>query len=123
MFKPIAALALGMAAAFGATAGTAQQPPAAAPTARELPDILIIRTLPPRRDRLIRTVFIGDLDLATAAGRQEMEKRVGKAVDDMCEVPTPLPSYGDRMAKPCSDEAWSGARPQMAAAVQRANGS
>jgi hypothetical protein len=40
----------------------------------------------------------------------------------MCAIPTPLPSYKGPMEKPCRDEAWASARPQMEFAVQRITG-
>lgn len=113
-------LALIAIAAFALPAGgaSAQQPV----TAVEGPEIVVVRQLPPSRDRLMRSVYIGDLDLKSAAGQQEMEKRVGQAVEYMCAVPTPIPGYGEEMARPCTDEAWASARPQMQQAVQRAGG-
>jgi UrcA family protein len=86
-------------------------------------EIIVVRGLPPSRDRLMRSVYIGDLDLKSAAGQQAMEKRVDQAVVEMCAIPTPIPSYGDEMTKPCRDEAWASARPQMSQAVQKAAGS
>jgi UrcA family protein len=105
--------------------GAAATPAAAQPagTAAQEPEILVVRKLPPSQDRLIRAVYIGDLNLKSAAGQQEMEKRVGKAIEDMCAIPSPLPTYKEKMTKPCRDEAWSSARPQMESAVQRARGS
>lgn len=97
-------------------AATAQQ---AASVAREAP-IVITKRLPPSQDVLVRTVYIGDLDVTSAAGLQEMEKRVGAAVDDLCTIPKPLPSYQGVMEKPCRDEAWESARWQMKAAAERA---
>lgn len=97
-------------AIFGAPAGA--QPPAG-----EGPPIVITRRLPPSSDFIVRVVHVADLDLKTAAGRQAMEKRVGQAVEDMCAIPAPLPSYKGRMEKPCRDEAWGSARPQMNDAV------
>ena len=112
----LASLALfSLAAAMPATA----QP---APAPAQEPPIVITRTLPPSADLLMRVVYVGDLDLKSAAGQQEMEKRVGKAVEDMCAIPTPLPSYKGTMEKPCRDEAWASARPQMDVAVKRAVG-
>lgn len=90
-----------------------------APAGQEAP-IVITRRLPPSSDLLVRTVSIGDLNLTSAAGQEEMEKRVGKAVDDMCKIPSPLGYYGPQMEKPCRDEAWLSARWQMRAAVDRA---
>lgn len=86
----------------------------------EGPPIVITRRLPPSDDFIVRVVHVADLDLKSAAGQREMEKRVGQAVEDMCAIPTPLPSYKGRMEKPCRDEAWGSARPQMNYAVQTA---
>lgn len=115
--RHFAMLALAGLASLG-SAASAQQPQ----TATEGPEILVVRPLPPSRDRLMRAVYVGDLDLKIAAGQQEMEKRVGKAVEQMCAVPVPIPTYGEEMAKPCTDEAWASARPQMQQAVQKAGG-
>lgn len=99
-----------------ASPAVAQPAPAAA---QEAP-IVITRTLPPSPDLLVRTVSIADLDLKSATGQQEMEKRVAKAVEDMCTIVAPLPSYKGPLEQPCRDEAWGSARPQMTFAVQRA---
>lgn len=109
---PIALVALGT---VSATAQPAQS------SAQDSP-IIVVGKLRPSPDVIVRTVFIGDLDLTTSSGKAEMEKRVGAAVDSMCAIPTPLPSYGPVLEKPCRDEAWGNARPQMEAAVQRAGG-
>ena len=95
---------------------TAQQD---ATAAQETP-IVITKRLPPSQDVLVRTVYIGDLNLASAVGQQEMEKRVGAAVDDLCTIPRPLPSYKGVMEKPCRNEAWQSARWQMKAVTERA---
>lgn len=89
------------------------------PPAQQAP-IIITRRLPPSSDLLMRVVNIGDLNLASAAGQQEMEKRVARAVDEMCTIPAPLPSYKGVIEKPCRDEAWESARWQMKDAAQRA---
>jgi hypothetical protein len=52
-----------------------------------------------------------------------MDKRVAKAVEDMCAIPSPIPGHERNMTKPCRDEAWETARPQMEGAIQRAAGS
>lgn len=114
----LSTLQLASVALFGLAAAA---PAAAQPVqpAQEAP-IVITKRLAPSPDVLIRTVYIADLDLKSAAGQQEMEKRVGKAVEDMCVVVAPLPSYKGPLEKPCRDEAWASARPQMDLAVQRA---
>jgi UrcA family protein len=95
------------------------QPPQTVPQGSP---IIVIGKLRPSPDVIVRTVFVGDLDLKSAPGQAEMEKRVGAAVDSMCMIPTPIPSYGPVMEKPCRDEAWASARPQMDSAVRNAGG-
>ncbi|HEY7959326.1 MAG TPA: UrcA family protein [Sphingomicrobium sp.] len=102
-----------------APAPAAAQP---APNLSQEAPIVITRRLPPTQDLLVRTVFIGDLNLDTADGQKGMEDRVTKAVEDMCTIPAPLPSYKGPMEKPCRDEAWESARWQMRDAMQRAHG-
>jgi hypothetical protein len=50
-----------------------------------------------------------------------MEKRVSKAVDYMCAIPSPIPGQEKAMTAPCREEAWASARPQMEGAMARAN--
>lgn len=113
-------LALAVAGLAAVAAPGASQTPA--PPAEEGP-IIIVRGVPQSRDQIIRTVYIGDLDLKDEAGRKAMEERVDKAVNEMCAIPTPLPTYGEKMTKPCRDDAWASARPQMDRAVARSAGS
>ena len=82
-------------------------------------DIVVTRKLPPSKDRLVRVVYIGDINLKDAAGRTEM--RVTNAVDDMCAIPSPIPGQEKAMTAPCREEAWASARPQMEGAMARAN--
>lgn len=86
-------------------------------------EIIVVRGLRPSRDRLMQAIYIGDLNLTKTADRQEMENRVGRAVVAMCAIPSPIPAYGGEMTKPCRDEAWASARPQMRRAIQGAAGS
>ena len=92
-----------------------------APAVAQDQDIVVTRKLPPSKDRLVRAVYIGDLDLKGEAGRTAMEKRVGQAVDYLCEIPSPIPGYEKAMTAPCRDEAWASAKPQMEGALARAN--
>ena len=94
---------------------------AALAQAQEEGDIVVTRKLPPSKDRLVRVVYIGDINLKDAAGRTEMEKRVGQAVDHMCAIPSPIPGQKKAMTAPCREEAWASAKPQMEGAVARAN--
>lgn len=107
---------LGLMIAVPASAQPAQ------PAGEETP-IVIVHRLAPSPDVMVRTVSVADLDLRSAAGQQEMEKRVGKAVEDMCVIVAPLPSYKGPMEKPCRDEAWASARPQMELLTRSASGS
>ena len=104
-----------------ATLGCASLIAIEAPAVAQDEDIVVTRKLPPSRDRLVRAVYIGDIDLKAEAGRAEMEKRVGQAVDFLCEVPSPIPGYEKAMTKPCREEAWASAKPQMEGALARAN--
>ena len=94
--------------------------PAAATAQQQGPEIVVTRMLPPSKDRLVRVVYIGDLDLKADAGRQDMEKRVADAVKHMCTIPSPIPGYKEEMERPCSEEAWASARPQMDGAIKMA---
>jgi len=64
-----------------------------------------------------------DLDLASAEHQAALENRVGYAVKKVClagdqQSQRTLESYTLYVA--CSDFAWDGARPQIAAAIDRA---
>lgn len=104
-------------AAFGCASLIAAEAPAFA----QGQEIVVTRKLPPSKDRLVRAVYIGDINLKDEAGRAEMEKRVGQAVDFICEIPSPIPGYEKAMTKPCREEAWASAKPQMEGAITRAN--
>lgn len=86
------------------------------------PSIIVTHKMRPSPDLMVRTVYIGDLDLKTSAGQQAMEKRVNAAVEEMCAIPTPIPGQERNMTRPCREEAWDSAKPQMADAVKRAGG-
>lgn len=72
------------------------------------------------KDVVTQVVKIGDLDLATDAGVQEMEKRVNSAVDYICAIPAVVGYYKQKSEAPCRDEAWASARPQMDRSVEKA---
>lgn len=111
----LALVALTLASSSGVPAAAQSSDPHAQDSS-----IVVVGKLRPSPDVIVRTVFIGDLDLKSAAGNEEMELRVGRAIDSMCNIPSPLPSYGPKMEKPCRDEAWASARPQMDSALQEA---
>lgn len=72
------------------------------------------------KDVVTRAVKIGDLDLATDTGVKEMERRVGAAVDDICAIPAVVGYYRDKAEKPCREEGWASAKPQMESALMKA---
>ena len=69
-------------------------------------------------EALTRTVSYADLNLVERAGQKTLDRRVGRAVRYVCE---PLDTPGiDPLHSACLDYAWTGARPQMARAIERA---
>src|SRR5512139_2353188 len=86
------------------------------PTPVEGPEIVVTGKASDK-DVVTRAVSIGDLKLATDEGVKEMEKRVSAAVDDICSIPAVIGYYRQRAEKPCRDEGWASARPQMDRAV------
>jgi len=65
-----------------------------------------------------------DLNLAAAQDQRTLERRVGRAVKQVCRIEDyhaskSLRSYAIYLQ--CSDFAWGGARPQVAAAIDRAH--
>ena len=93
-----------------------------APATAQEPEIVVTgQKIPPGYEPVKKVVKIGDLNLTTGAGVKEMEKRVRHAVATVCPVPAAnSPSYESRDYKVCKKVAWTGARPQMDRAVQRA---
>jgi UrcA family protein len=66
-----------------------------------------------------RRIGYADLNLAAAAGERTLNRRVTSAIRDLCDEAVAGSRTGfEYMA--CSTGAWSGARPQVALAVQRA---
>lgn len=67
---------------------------------------------------LTARISYGDINLATAAGAALLEQRVGGAVRSVC---APLEQTRQEIAlSSCHRTAWTGARPQMERALQRA---
>jgi len=83
----------------------------------ENPEV-VVRGQLPDRDSVSRSVYIGDLDLSTPQGVAEMDKRVARAVDWICEIPAVVGYYKKAAERPCNEEGWASARPQMERAVQ-----
>lgn len=70
-----------------------------------------------RPDVRTKIVKYGDLNIASAQGHKLLLRRVGHAVGEVCEAPDFDLYYIDRA---CRKGAWAGARPQIAAALERA---
>ena len=93
--------------------------PAAAQQEQQI--VITGQKLPQGYELVTSTVQIADLNLATSAGVQQMEKRVAHGVATVCPTPGGIaPSYEQRDYEACQKFAWAGARPQMDRAVQAA---
>lgn len=68
-------------------------------------------------DEITRIVKFGDLNIATAQGEKTLLRRVSGAVHQVCDDPG-FDYYQEDRA--CRKFAWSGTRPQIASALQRA---
>ena len=64
-----------------------------------------------------RTVHHGDLDLASADGRQTLTRRVRGAVRSLCGVKPASPLSEAIIHRDCATSAWNSARPQINAAI------
>jgi UrcA family protein len=107
--------------ALACLAATAVVSPAQAqdPAPAEGQEIVVTGKLPDKGAEK-RVVKIGDLNLSTDQGVKEMEKRVAAAVDDICAIASPIGYYGAEAEKPCREEGWASARPQMDSATAKA---
>jgi UrcA family protein len=87
-----------------------------AASAAEAKDITVYAE--PEGEALTRTIKYADLNLAEEAGQRSLKGRVSRAVRFVCGPFDVRVQATQR--RECIDFAWSGARPQMAQAVQRA---
>jgi UrcA family protein len=83
----------------------------------------VVVTAPRSGDLPTEHVGYQDLNLVLAADQAKLQHRVGSAVKRVCRVSDyyaerSLASFADYMD--CSDFAWGGASPQIAAAIDRA---
>jgi UrcA family protein len=81
----------------------------------------VVVNAPP--ERVTRRIGFADLNLTTTPGQQALNRRVGRAVKDVCIETSGADDLAlrSRMAmSDCMATAWSRARPQIANAVQRA---
>ena len=86
-------------------------------TAREEPVFVTAPT-----ELVVRHVSYADLDLALPAGVESLNDRVNFAIGDVCTEANlwDSGSFAFKTGKmKCSNNAWNGARPQIARAVQR----
>lgn len=83
--------------------------------------IVVAGTVDP--DLIVRRVSFADLDLVSSAGEVRLNRRVGQAVNGLCDTATGRTDGSLRTLLPnsaCRQSAWDNARPQIATAVQRA---
>ena len=83
----------------------------------------VVITGPLAADQFSKVVSFADLSLARADDQRRLNHRVSSAVKDVCAVndyyaTRTLTSYSQFLE--CSEVAWCGARPQIAAAILRA---
>lgn len=82
--------------------------------------VIIVQTAPPQYLNIQRVPY-GDLNLLTRAGEQSLDRRVSRAVENVCLYDNGR-WYG--LSEPdhnhCVWGAWQRARPQMAGAINRA---
>lgn len=94
----------------------AQAPSHAISTADDEP---VVVTGQPEEAVPTRRVSFADLNLASTAGQKTLDRRVGGAVRSVClEATGPNPLDWAEYA--CRADAWRGAKPQMARAIERA---
>ena len=74
----------------------------------------------PQEDRLTERVPYGDLNLASTQGTRKLNRRVASAVQRVCHYDGDQIGVQNLGYRLCSDEAWDGARPQIAQAIARA---
>jgi len=116
MLKHYKALSLCAAAAMTALSLFAATPSVARSRA-------VVVTAQRSSDLPTRRVAYRDLNLASATDQRMLERRVSLAVKQVCRASEQYanPSLGTRtLYLQCSDFAWGGARPQLAAAIDRA---
>lgn len=93
---------------------------ASAAVAQPMEIVVTGKAVPKGHEAVKTNVSIKDIDLSTPSGAKEMERRVAKAVDFVCQSHAAYAKEEQREAKACSDFAWASARPQMDSAVQAA---
>jgi UrcA family protein len=81
---------------------------------------IVVQTAPPANMRIERVSY-RDLNLATKAGEQSLQRRVNQAVERVClQDKGRWYGLGEPAYTYCTWGAWERARPQMVGAVHRA---
>jgi UrcA family protein len=71
-----------------------------------------------RNATLTTTVRYSDLNLASARGREQLDRRVRGAIRQVCGEPVIMPLSQRLSERRCVSGAWQGAEPQVAAAIE-----
>jgi UrcA family protein len=71
-----------------------------------------------RSQYVTRSVSYADLNLASAIDERVLDRRVGHAVNDVCDEA--VGRVDESNFRGCTYDSWDGARPQIARAVRRA---
>jgi len=72
-------------------------------------------------DYVTRHISYADLNLAVVPGELTLKRRVGAAVTEVCDETVGNSTNTSFDYRECATEAWRGARPQVALAVERAH--
>ena len=93
----------------------------AAAAAEEQAIVITAPKFPHGHELANKKVTFGDLNLATAAGQTELDKRVALAINEVCpDALGNVPHYQRQDAAACRKYAWSKAKPQMKDAIAAA---
>jgi len=65
----------------------------------------------------VRVVSYADLDLASDAGRRQLDRRIAAAVADACGTASDADLHGKNLVGRCRTDAWSQANAQRAGAL------
>jgi len=88
----------------------------ASPALGQRPVVVEGRAIDPENQRVVR---FGDLNLAQPMGQKSLLRRVGLAVDSLCDT-RHIYGAAKTIDYTCSKEAWNSANPQITSAFDRA---
>ena len=80
----------------------------------------VVVEAPADEEATVQRVGYGDLNLASATGKKQLYRRVGRAVGKVCATANPGAHFTDVLM--CRDMSWDDARPQILRAIERADG-